>query len=162
MRTATLIIMISAAAFSADDPAGWDKARWGMTEPQLLRAFGPEAVRLDPALMVGRANVRLSVQPVDLANTRFRALLIPDGAGRLDSVLLGPVDHTAETESLFHSLEQLLVQKYGRPWTVREGGGNEIQWTVQTTVITLTLFHSPLTGETYVTVQYKRKTPSRL
>ena len=95
--------------------------------------------------------------PVELARTKFRALMVPDQAGRLASVLLSPIHQTDATVALFESLEQLLVQKYGRPWTTRDGDSAEIQWTIKTTVITLTRWHSPMTGTLHVSIQYKRK-----
>jgi hypothetical protein len=193
-------MMLSAAAIAAaaEDPGGWSKAKWGMTESQLLQAFGPEAVRLDPPEEIGMSAkhaeqlaklrndlnalrtqaghkpedvvkpatpnavlVRVAIPSFTLVRVSFRALLVPDQDGRLDSVTLSPVDHAAETNALFETLEQMLVQKYGRPWVTKDGERAEIQWTVRTTVITLSRWRG-LSARLYVSIQYKRKDPSRL
>ena len=134
--------MMAGSGLAADDPGGWDKARWGMTEAQVLRAFGPEASRSDGRIMV---------KPFHLSGVPFQAFLTFGKAGILDGVLLAPVDHADESPPLFDSLAQLLVQKYGRPWTTRDGALTQIQWTLRTTVITLVHF------KTYITIQYRPK-----
>jgi hypothetical protein len=190
------MMLISAVATAADDPGGWSKAKWGMTEQQILAAFGHEAVRLNPPEPIGssaedidkaeEAKYKMDVfiasvkheppppkpdpshrpaptqvlcrvaVPVELAQTKFRALMIPDTAGRLASVLLSPVNDADSTDSLFDTLEQLLVQKYGRPWSTTDSSSVERQWTSGQTVVTLLRLHG-LTG-TYVTIHYTHKT----
>jgi hypothetical protein len=184
---------MAAATAAADDPGGWSKARWGMTEAQLLQVFGKEATRLDPPEKIGetaedaalvrdtenyllRAKGKPELPPqtfadnsvsariavfVELDQKKFRALMVPDKAGRLDSVLLTPADHADASDTLFDSLGQILVQKYGRPWKT-SGDLAELQWTLPTTVITLTRWNSGLTGDTYVSIQYKKRPASRL
>jgi hypothetical protein len=186
------IMMLTVASVGATDPGGWSKARWGMTEPQLVRAFGPEIIRLNPPESIGTtaedarrfnktdqrlaefsaklghplpphepavANaiaVRLAV-PLELAGAHCRALLVPDTHGRLDLVLIRPIKNGDATMSWFRSLEQLLVQKYGRPWVTREADSIEDQWSRATTVITLVYYHAPLTNADSVTINYKQK-----
>jgi hypothetical protein len=197
-RHAVLVLAVAAIALAGDDPGGWSKARWGMTEAQILHAFAGEAVRLDPPEQMGlsadqaatlaklRNNlnefrtqmghkpedvvkpaapnavlVRVAVPSFTLARVAFRALLVPDQAGQLDSVLLTPINHADETGTLFETLEQMLVQKYGRPWVTKDGESADVQWTIHTTVITLTRWRG-LSDRLCVTILYKRKAADRL
>jgi hypothetical protein len=151
-----MMLVAGVAGAHVQDPGGWSKAKWGMTEPQLLAAFGPEIVRLDPPQKIGDTPVHLTVQPFELARFQFRAYLVPDKTGRLASVLLAPIHDADSTDALFETLEQLLVQKYGRPWSTTGAGTLELQWTCGQTVITL-LRARFFTPQTYVTIHYKLK-----
>jgi hypothetical protein len=199
---------MGAGLASAQDPGGWSKAKWGMTEAQLAAAFGRDIVRLNPPVQMGvtaeqirqsedadsaweqtkaqldeqsrqhgvsvpprpaaqpkpkqepnAVDVRLAIQPVDIDGAQFRALLIPDKVGKLDSVQLCPIHNADATDARFQSLEQLLVQKYGRPWSTKDSISQEFQWTRGQTVISLTLVHLPFTGGTSLTILYKLKPP---
>lgn len=157
MRSLYIVMLAVLAASAADDPGGWTKAKWGMTEPQIADAFGKDAVRLDPPEKISDIQVHLAV-PVDLAGVQFRALMVPDAAGKLDSVLIDPVNQSDANDGLYQSLQELLVQKYGQPWKASEELGiSELQWTVGTTVITLTRGKLPLTDQRIVNIHYRKK-----
>jgi hypothetical protein len=145
--------MILAATFAgaADDPGGWSKARWGMTDAQLAGIFGADAHRNDH----GRLVVLLT-----LANFPCDATMIPDQAGLLDAVLIEPVKIADMNDALYLNLQELLVQKYGRPWKASEENGvTKLQWTFQTTLITLDRAKFPGTEQRIVGLVYKRITP---
>jgi hypothetical protein len=150
--------MLPLLALAADDPAGWSKARWGMTDQQIIDGFAGQAVRLDPPDKVNGA--RVWIESLDLAGTNFQVYMVPDKDGRLSSVLLSPRDLADGTDSLFQTLGELLVQKYGRPWkTGEEDGITEEQWTFSTTVVTLTRGKLPMTKTRIVNIQYRKKSP---
>lgn len=146
MRPLLCAVALGAVLFAAD-PGGWSKAKWGMTEDQILQAFGAEAVRLEPPEKVSDVPVHIAV-PIQLAGVPFRALMIPDEDGKLSSVLLAPVHTSDETDVLFQNLKELLSQKYGHPLlTTQEGHFTEVLWLAGSTVITLSRVVLPLTSE---------------
>jgi hypothetical protein len=58
---------------------------------------------------------------------------------------------------LFQELQNLLVEKYGRPWTSSEGHQTEIQWSLKTTTITLSRVKFPGISIQLLDLQYKKK-----
>ena len=153
MRTATLIVMIAATAMAADDPGGWTAAKWGMTDAQILAAI-PSATRLDPP----DAGAHVHIKSFDLAGAAFHVLFQSDKDGRLQAVLLSPVGDPAEgIDHLFQTLQHLLVEKYGRPWTSTEGHETEIQWSLKTTTIALSRVKFPGMDIQILNLHYKRK-----
>jgi len=161
MRHPAILIyaLLGGACFSlpaADDPGGWSKAKWGMSEPQLADAFGPGIVRLDPPDKVSGIPVLLAVD-LDLAGSPFRAKLILDKYGKLSSVLLQPRQTDACGAYLFQSLQNSLVEKYGRPWKSEAGMSTDLQWSLATTVIHLSLAQEKQLGFCLLTLQYKHK-----
>ena len=150
--------MILAALFAgaADDPGGWSKARWGMTDAQLSDAFGTDSLHLD-----GHFSVNLTV-----AKIPCHAMMDLDKDGHLTVVGIEPVKTTDMTDVLYLSLQDMLVQKYGRPWkSSEENGITNLQWTFPTTLITLQRmkFDFPEIGmrveQRIVSLTYKRITP---
>ncbi len=157
MRHLCIILFAALAATAAEDPAGWSKARWGMTDAQIVEAFGAEATRLDPPEQVSGIPVRTAV-PVELAGVQFRALMLTDKSGKLTAVLITPTTPAAQTDSLYQSLQELLVQKYSRPRNVSEEMGiTELQWLAGSTVITLIRGKLPLTTRRIVNLKYEKQ-----
>jgi hypothetical protein len=145
--------MMLAALFAgaADDPGGWSKARWGMTSAELSAAFGADAHRADD----GRLVVDFA-----LANVPFNACMNLDKGGLLEAIGFSPVEMSKETDALYLNLQDLLVQKYGRPWkSSEEMGITKLQWTFPTTLITLTRMKLPNTDLRIVSLSYKRLAP---
>ena len=147
MRSIALFLVLSTVSIAADDPGGWSKAKWGMTDPQLRESVDADSTH--PAAF-------------DLAGVACRAKLTLDPDGKLRMVLISPANPADQTDALYQRLQDLLVQKYGRPWkSSEESGITELQWTFPTTVITLTRAKLPMVSDRFVTLQYKRK-PSDL
>jgi hypothetical protein len=141
------------AATAADDPCGWTTARWGMTADQILAAV-PQSQRLDQP---ERNGARITVPSLDLAGAKFHVWFIPDDHELLRAVVLdsGVTPPGAGFDSLFQDLENMLVEKYGRPWKSDEVA-TELQWSFQTT--TLTLSRMKFHGQTLsVAIHYRRK-----
>ena len=154
MRTITiLIIMAAAAAAQPADPGGWTAAKWGMSDAQILAAI-PAATRLDPP----DAGAHVHIKSFDLAGAAFHVLFQTDQDGRLQAVLLSPVGDPAEgIDYLFQTIQNLLVEKYGRPWTSTEAHETEIQWSLKTTTITLSRVKFPGIDIQILNLHYKRK-----
>jgi len=150
-----MMLVLAAIATGADtqDPGGWTAAKWGMTDAQVLAAI-PVATSLDPP----DAGAHVHIKSFDLAGAAFHVLFQADKDGRLQSVLLSPVGTPAEgINYLFQNLQNLLVEKYGRPWTSTEGHGTEIQWSLKTTTITLSRVKFPGIDIQILNLHYKRK-----
>jgi hypothetical protein len=132
-------MMLAAVAFllAADDPGGWSKAKWGMTEAQLSAAFGAdfhEVPDLHGATdYLGRFRFSLWVD-LTVGKIPCRATPHFDKDGHLDSVSITPNKFEDETVVLSLNLRDLLVQKYGPPSKSTE---DMDQWTFPTTLITL-------------------------
>ncbi len=152
MRLRSLLyIMIPAILAAADDPGGWTKAKWGMNSQEIIKLFQGEAAGETP---------RLTIPSYEVAGTKFRVLLIMDKADRLDHVSMSPIALADSTDALFQSVEELLVQKYGRPWKSEEAGTTDLQWTFPTTLITLSRTKSAIAGAALISVSFKHRTES--
>ena len=154
LRLSIYMMLAAGCAMAADDPGGWTAARWGMTDAQILQAI-PEAPRLDPPEKVNHA--RVHIEAFDLAGAIFHVYFVPGKDGTLDSVLLSPQQPAEGFVYLFQHLQELLVQKYGRPWTSKEGATSELQWSLKITTISLSLASIPAINLQILTLQYRKK-----
>ncbi len=148
-----MMLALSVAAVAADDPGGWTAAKWGMTDAQILQAI-PAATRLDPPEKVNHA--RVHIESFDLAGAIFHVYFVP-GKDGLENVILSPRKPDEGFASLFQRLQELLVQKYGRPWISTEDRTTELQWSLKTTTLTLSLSRIPAIDMEILTLQYKKK-----
>jgi len=142
-----LALVIAAAAIAADDPAGWSKSRWGMTDDEILQAFDGQAVRLATP---ERNGARVSIPSVELAGTKFHVWFIPDKSGHLCSVVFTSID--PPSDSIAQSIEELLAAKYGHPWKTQATHTTDALWTIGTTVIRVT--HTRLRGFQMLVLRY--------
>ena len=149
-----MILATAAVLVAADDPGGWTAAKWGMTDEQILQAV-PAATRLDPPEKFNHA--RVHIPSFDLAGSRFHVYFIPGPAGQLDQVLLSAEPCDAGYDVLFQQLQELLVQKYGRPWSSAEGNTTEFQWSLKTTTITLSRTKNQAINIEFLHLQYSKK-----
>jgi len=146
-------MMAASSAAQPTDPGGWTAAKWGMTDAQILAAI-PAATRLDPP----DAGAHVHIKSFDLVGASFHVLFQSDKDGHLQAVLLSPVEPPAEgIDYLFQNLQNLLVEKYGRPWTSTEGHETEIQWSLKTTTVTLSRIKFPGMDIQILNLHYKRR-----
>lgn len=159
IRPIALIALAASLAFAADkdDPGGWTKAKWGMTAQEITQAFAGGAIRRDPPEKVSGLPVTLCVSPVDLAGTKFEALMVPDMDGKLKGVLLQALKGEDQNAYLFQRVEDLLIQKYGRGWKSGADHDTSLQWAFPTTVVTLTMTAMPAMNFYVVTLKYAYK-----
>jgi hypothetical protein len=157
MKLTTLCLLAAAAAaFAADDPGGWTKAKWGMTDDQILAAFPGQAVRLDPP----DAGAHIGIKTFDLADSPFDVRFLSDAAGLRKVVLTALSQPSPRLDALFQDLENLLVDKYGRPWKSDEAGDTDFQWSFPTTTITLGRTKVSGFGTQFVSLIYAKRQPS--
>ncbi len=150
-----MLALAAADTLAADDPGGWTAAKWGMTGAQILTAFPGQAAPLDPPDSVNHAHVQ--IREFDLAGAAFRVYFVPDKDDHLASVLLTPSKPPASgNEAMFQHLQELLVEKYGHPWSSTVGGRTQLQWSLKTTTITLSLAHIA-GGLTFLSLGYRQR-----
>jgi len=132
------------------DVAGWQAARWGMSEAELDRAFGEALAQLPVSTPGGRwvygnAYATRYIEQVPLGENDFRALFqMNDDTDRLQQVLLEP-QQRARPEATFRDTLDALRATYGPAdarCATRLADGTprlaEYQWRFATTVIHLT------------------------
>jgi hypothetical protein len=161
LATVTMMLAVSTAtAAAAEDPAGWSKARWGNTDAEIIRAFGGEVVLFDhPDKNI---HARVGIESMDLAGTKFRVYMVPGPDERLQRVFISPCSHDDETDAVFQTLEELLVQKYGPPWKSSESDTTSLQWTFNTTIITLARIRIPAIRFQMVHLEYTQKSATSI
>lgn len=153
MRSAYIMMALAGALLAGDDPGGWSKAKWGMTDEEILKAFDGQAKRWENAAPGQRGG--LAIYGLEIAGVKFDVSMGFDKEDKLLGVSFAPSDQMEESRKVldghasaqvlamrakatFQALENLLVEKYGRPWKSDEGtNSTEMQWTFPTTVITL-------------------------
>ena len=138
MRSAHIMMALAVALVAGDDPGGWSKAKWGMTEEEVIKAFDGQVKRIEAAEPGQRP--RVGIEALDVAGMKLTVSMGFGADGKLRAVLFEPVNLSDASNDMFQRLENLLVEKYGRPWKSSEGtstGSTEMQWSFATTVITL-------------------------
>ncbi len=87
--TAALLLVAIAHQAAAADVTGWRAARWGMTDAELVAAFGPALKRLPGRWQYGGAFAERALFGVELGGLEFMALFqMNQATGRLQQVLL--------------------------------------------------------------------------
>jgi hypothetical protein len=150
IRTLVILAMAATLARAGEEQLdGWRKAKWGMTDAQLLAEF-PEAKKLvKPEKIVKGGVARVGIDEVKLMEKPFSVRFIMDpNEDRLVSVSLRLAKTEKYPDLVFNHLDQGLVEKYGQPTFIRNektktGLHNERSWKRGKTRITL------LHGEVY-------------
>lgn len=141
------VVLIGAPGASAADIAGWQQARWGMSETDLSRAFGSRLQPLGGQLAYDGAVATRGIEGVSIGGIPFRAVFQMSGTPpRLSQVLLQPSGRPAP-ERLLRPVHDALRDELGPPSaacvTPRADGGPlsvEIVWRSPTTTAHLSFF----------------------
>jgi hypothetical protein len=112
-----LLFALSSACFSRPkDVLGWELARWGMTDQDIVRVFGSKAKKQPDFEQYGSGLLGYIVTGINLRGHRYAAYF------RMDEGKLGEVDvrfqqmqSRVPREDLFNGLESLLTHRYGAP-----------------------------------------------
>lgn len=149
MRVAFLVFVLATVAAAqaqptVADPGGWRAAKWGMNEPDILRAFKGEAVVLAKPdfFSVARAVATIGIDNMEVSGWKFKArFLFDENTRRLVQVIIRPQDEKAElqaTDLLYDVLERGLVQKFGTPThTSARPDHRDAIWVFPSTVVEL-------------------------
>jgi len=131
------------------DPGGWQGARWGMTETEVLAAV--PGVSRDVGIE-RKAGLALKVE---IAGMAWQAFFYFESG--LERVVLAPTREEDRTDDDLCRVERLLVQKYGRPWRNSGAETRVSQWTLGGTVITLELVRHRAIGLRFLHLVYERR-----
>ena len=124
MRIFRLLVMLALVGMIAlplqtlaqpKDVEGWNKARWRMTEEQILSAFEGQVERLPETTKYTRVYANLWIKNLDIGGEQYEVLFQMDNkTNQLVQVLIKPKEIKALSVQ-FNPLEQMLVEKYGPP-----------------------------------------------
>jgi hypothetical protein len=154
---------LAAVLVASDDPGGWSKAKWGMTEREILKAFDGQVKRFGKGEPRHRAGV--GIDALEVAGVKFNVSMGFGTEDKLETVLFEPADQMMhslavelgrvpaqvladETDDTVQRVKNLLIQKYGRPWEFADPvtGSSDLKWTFPTTEITLSRLDSRIPG----------------
>jgi hypothetical protein len=132
MRSLRLVVclatLLTARTFgqtnSQKDVEGWSKAKWGMTDEQVLEAFTGDVVRLPASKELDPyAAIRIPIMKIGRSQFTVRFMLDPK-TNQLCEVNILPVEQVhdysgprtnAPPEVIFDELQELLTQRHGKP-----------------------------------------------
>ena len=155
ITSAALVIAFALEVTSVAQPAagrpvqqpieGWPMAKWGMTEPEVLKAFGGAAKSLNEGTPPGtELTATIGIDDVGVGGIYFRALFLFDETGKLERIrLYGPAP-SSTPEGQFRKVEDYLAGKYGEPFSGIRGDNTRSLWILQRTVIELNYY--PMTA----------------
>lgn len=137
------------------DIAGWSKARWGMTDDEILQAFPGEATRLEKTQQYGAGRVAdVGIEDTEIDTYHFTVDFLLDGnTHKLVEVLLRLKEkNPGIAANAFDALEKALTEKYGKPAYRKERAKpglsgleteNWASWHFPSTMIDLRFTHMP-------------------
>lgn len=149
------------SAALAADPAGWSRARWGMSDAQILDAFAGQAVPLealipapDRAFQDGGV-AAIGIPSLAIGSIDCQVFFLTQPAG-LHRIMIHPAD---TDDATYAALESRLVEKYGRAWSRTTDVGRLSQWTLDTTLVRLELHLVPAIRFRSLWLTYTRRHP---
>jgi hypothetical protein len=159
----------------AEDPGGWNKAKWGMTRDQLVQAFGDQVKEFET--LNGKA---FGIPSWSISDRAYSVSLVFDKLDRVDEVKISPLG-TARRKAVGSKpdffvvplqkaaasrteLFTLLRDKYGEPITnsMEHVGGGGIRcwfrWFLPRTEIFLSTLEGPVGADVgIVTLTYRQR-----
>jgi hypothetical protein len=91
-------------------------AKWGMTEQEVLKAFGGVAKRLtEEAGQSTDSRATLGLDDAAIGGVSFRVFFLSDAAGKLERIQLEGLAPSFPPISHFRMVDDYLARKYGEP-----------------------------------------------
>jgi len=145
------VLAIATARAGDLDVTGWRSATWGMTEEQVLAAFPDEAKRLEKPEHFSSGTVApVGIPDYEIKGRMYR-VLFGFADGKLALVSIGPADNVKQGvshEVQFGSLEDLLIEKYGKPISEKnDADSRDRMWRFNSSTISLSYFSIPSFGK---------------
>ncbi|HEU0144469.1 MAG TPA: hypothetical protein VFQ47_06770, partial [Nitrososphaera sp.] len=144
-----------------NDVLGWQDARWGMTEADIVRTFGSSLKKLPKRDLYKNAYVDYVIPDLKLNRENFTVHLQMDAkTNRLVQILirLDQMESDSPRNDAFLGLEELLSQKYGTPSYKKDEMEYLIlrtrQWTFSTTIIELSYSYVKSISSSTLTIRY--------
>jgi hypothetical protein len=142
------------------DVDGWDRARWGMSEDELIKAFEGQIVKLPETSRNNRMYSDLGIDDLEIRGSRYQIRFYMDNRTNvLIQVSIAPKQGTASV-ALFKSLEHMLVEEYGNPSYKDNEKGKKMErhrreWSFRRTVIELVYLDTRI-GAPFLVLVYHR------
>jgi len=98
------------------DVLGWQEARWGMVEKDILKAFGPKLKKLPKRLLFLERHVDYVIPEFEIEGNIYTVFFqMDDGNNKLSQVLirLNEMKSQEPRNQLFESAASLLAREYG-------------------------------------------------
>jgi hypothetical protein len=119
-----LWLALSAPCYSQPkDVLGWQDARWGMSEKDIVRVFGSKLRKLPKRKAFLKWHVDYVIPEFELENNIYTLFFqMDDDTNKLAQVLirLNEQESRIPREQTFNSLESLLAREYGAPSDKRD------------------------------------------
>jgi hypothetical protein len=168
-----LFVVLTAAAQTPKDVAGWGTVKWGMTVAEAKAALGNGAI---PETGVGdprdfyTVKLRLEKVQIGRVNAIVNIVTKKDSDFVCAVTLLPTIESTSvptahiQAPALFEDLKQMLIEKYGQPKTsgavtdpgiLSQGVRTTAFWSFPSTTITLIGEHSEKYHTGFVSVTYE-------
>jgi len=145
-KVLVLSIFFSSLLFAKEgDPGGWGKAKWGMTESQVAKAFGGTIPT-----------------ETDIGSFKYSVRFLYDANGKLERVML-KASEDSSVSVCYEDVTTRLKAKYGKPETedsnldnIKNQKGNAV-WSFKKSKILVKMAHNIFGGDTikfmYITYQ---------
>lgn len=129
------LLTLSALAGDSKDIHGWDKAKWGMTEKQVVEAFGKRAEHHQRD-KYAKWYSTICVKGVAFGKKEYLAdMLFDNNSGRLSGINLRAQDEKSlDVVAEFKRLSILLNKQYGEP---NEQSPTKMIWIFPSTTVRL-------------------------
>jgi len=154
-----------------EDPGGWNAAKWGMTEAELLKAFEGKAIPSAETSVPTQRSIP-GIKSWSIGATDYEVLFLLNDEGKLRMVQISPhaiKDSGGRPQSppVFDVLNTMLVEKYGKADSETSGIEEQRQtrtrvWVLPTTVIELRSMTHLRFGFNSVTLTYRKKDKAAL
>src|SRR5208337_1616445 len=93
MRSAYIVMALGGALMAGDDPGGWSKARWGMTDAAVIKAFDGKAKRVEKEDKNHLG--QLAIDGLEIAGVKFDVSMEFGKDNKLATVTFFPSDQSA-------------------------------------------------------------------
>jgi len=114
----TSLLILSSYAQTPDKIDGWNKAKWGMTEEEIIEAFQGQVQKREMQKMGTNRCSTLKIDNITLVDKQFKVIFIMDcNTKKLKVVIIEPSSKWRPYENFiaFDRLEEELIKKYGEP-----------------------------------------------
>lgn len=148
-----------------DDVPGWQEARWGMTEPELVEAFKSRVTKLPErqALKDNQGYADYSIQDYEIEGNKFTVFFDMDmQTKKLMRVRMSLNEETSMLSKdtlYFPKYESLLTRKYGAPSFKNDERSRgmvilEREWFFKTTTVKLSYVWSSMGNFSWLKIMY--------
>ena len=150
LLTGALVLFAVPSSAQQKDVLGWEDSRWGMSERNLITAFGSRLTKLSEPMSFLDLHADYIVAALEIQGQRFTVFFQMDNrTNRLSQVLvrLNEMEARLPREELFSKLDSQLTQQYG-PATSRSDE-RDFKSTIKSVCLNRTWKFSTTTVELY-------------